>query len=143
MKLLLLVAGALAASTALGIIQPADWLETYRQLYPSDPEQRRALEQCFTLDAQFNRLDPNERTACYRHYASSVAPSNSGPINSGTASNGISGAVPGAPTGSRPPAANFVDLWKSAGQGHLSQSDVRAEQQNDRFVHPQAVNNFR
>jgi hypothetical protein len=33
----------------------------------------------------------------------------------------------------RPPATeNFVDRWREAGEGHMSQNDIRAEQHNAR-----------
>jgi hypothetical protein len=129
MKLFLVVVVALVASLALGIIQPAEWWDTYQQLYPSDPEQRRALDQCFTLDAQFSRLDANQREACYRHY-----------LPGGGAAVQTAAMVP-RPTA--PAAANFVDLWRAAGQGHLPQNDIRAEQQNDRFMRPQPASALR
>jgi hypothetical protein len=118
---LLLVIGLLGASMSAGIIQPEALFSAYRDIYPADPMQRRALNQCFTLDPQFNRLDPHAREACYRHYASSAAqpPSDKAPPH---------------------PAPNFVDLWRAAGQGHMPQNDIRAEQQNDRFLRPAKAN---
>jgi hypothetical protein len=126
MKSFLVLAIALVSALGLGIIQPEEWLATYRQLYPADPEQRRALDQCFTLDAQFSRLDANQREACYRHYLPGGGPS-----------------VQTAAMGPRAPAPNFVDLWRSAGLGHMQQNDVRAEQQNDRFTHSQPISALR
>ena len=31
---------------------------------------------------------------------------------------------------------NFIELYWASGQGHLSQGDVRATQQNDRYLQP-------
>jgi len=90
------------------IIRPDAVGALYQQLYPSDPEMRQALNECFTLDPQFNRLDPAARQACYRHMLPSAADA----------------AAP-----HRPAPSNFVDLWRAASQGHLPQNDIRAEQQ--------------
>src|SRR5258708_855351 len=38
----------------------------YKQLYPSDAPKRHALELCFPTDHKLNRLDPDQREACYR-----------------------------------------------------------------------------
>jgi len=101
---------------AFGFVNPEAILSTYRDLYPSDPEARRALNECFTLDAQLSRVDAAAREACYRHHAPTLAAA--------------------APSSPRPPAPNFVDLWRAAGQGHMVQNDIRYEQQNERYRRP-------
>jgi hypothetical protein len=116
MRLLLIVCAAVGVSTATGIVQPESLWQTYRQLYPADPGQRRALNECFTQDPNFNRLDAAAREACFRHNAPAL------------------GSVATAPV----PQQNFVDLWQAAGQGRMPQNDIRAEQRNDRFFHPPA-----
>ncbi|MBV9828132.1 MAG: hypothetical protein JO001_21065 [Alphaproteobacteria bacterium] len=118
----LLIFCALSSSMAFGIVQPASLWTTYRELYPSDPLQRQALNDCFTEDAQFNRLDPNAREACYRHSVAAFQ---------------ING--PNPPV--KPP--NFVDLSRAAGAGSLPQNDVRAEQANERFTHQTATPRLR
>jgi hypothetical protein len=113
MKIILLAGLAgLAVAAAVGV-QPSTVLAFYDQLYPSDPVQRQALDDCVALDPRFNRLDASERAACYRQSRISAA------------------AAPAAA-----PAGNYVDLWRAAGQGHLRQDDVRAAQQNARYVRP-------
>jgi len=87
----------------------------YQQLYPSDPAQRRALDQCFLEDHRFDRFDPIARDACYRHNS---------PAHQ-------TGAAAGPERGLAPP-ANFVDQWRAAGQGHLPKNDIRAEQRSGR-----------
>jgi hypothetical protein len=99
------------ASTA-AIIRPDAVAALYQELYPSDPQMRQALNECFALDPQFNRLDPAARTACYRHMLPSAAQRGAAPP--------------------RPAPSNFVDRWRAAGQGHLPQNDIRAEQQSRR-----------
>ncbi len=105
-------AGLVAVASLVAILRPDAVDALYRQLYPSDPEMRQALNECFTLDPQFNRLDPAARQACYHH----ILPAAGG---------GIAGSDSAA-------SGNFVDLWRAAGQGHLPQNDIRAEQQSRR-----------
>jgi hypothetical protein len=99
-------------ASLVAIVRPDAVGALYQQLYPSNPEMRQALNECFTLDPQFNRLDPAARRACYRHL------------------------LPAAAAGAAVPqwraAGNFVDLWRAAGQGHLPQNDIRAEEQSGR-----------
>jgi hypothetical protein len=102
-------AALIGIASLAAIVRPDAVAALYQQLYPSDPEMRQALNECFTLDPQFNRLDPAARQACYRH----MLP--------------VAAAAPHSPA-----RGNFVDLWRAAGQGHLPQNDIRAEQQNRR-----------
>lgn len=102
-------AALVGIASLVAIVRPDAVGALYQQLYPSDPEMRRALNECFTLDPQFNRLDPAARQACYRHMLPSAAKEAAAP---------------------HPPAAsNFVDLWRASGRGHLPQNDIRAEEQ--------------
>ena len=105
-------AALLCAGCAIVIVRPDMVNGFYEQLYPSTPEQRRALNECFTQDPNFDRLDPAAREACYRHVLPSAA------------------AV--AARARATAAGNFVDLWRAAGQGRLPQNDMRFEQQNRR-----------
>jgi len=97
--------------------RPAAVWAIYQEIYPSDPAQRRALDECFLEDSRFDRLDPAAREACYRHNSAALEPA--------------AGASDSAP-GRRAPSENFVDRWRAAGQGHMSQNDIRAAQQNER-----------
>ncbi|HEX3862033.1 MAG TPA: hypothetical protein VHY35_10120 [Stellaceae bacterium] len=107
--------------------------DTYRQLYPADPAERRALNECFTEDPQFNRLDPGARAACFRHNApmmgATAAPATTASVASGAA-------VEPRP---QPAPSNFVDLWRAAGQGRMPQNDIRSQQDNYNFFHPAAT----
>jgi hypothetical protein len=106
MRIVLLAGLAGLVAAAAAGAQSSAVLTFYQRLYPSDAAQRQALDDCGALDSRFNRLDASERAACYRRHSRYHA------------------------TG------NFVDLWRAAGEGHLRQNDVRAEQQNARYVRP-------
>lgn len=102
-------AALVGVASLVVIIRPDAVSALYQQLYPSDPQMRQALNDCFTLDPQFNRLDPAARQTCYRQRLPAVAN--------------------GAAAPHRPEPSNFVDLWRAASEGHLPQNDIRAEQQ--------------
>jgi hypothetical protein len=114
---LLLVAGLVGMTVAAA--RPGGLWEFYRQVYPANAAQRQALDRCFAEDPSLNRLDAAARSACYRHELPAVAANPDHALH-------------------RVPPPNFVDLWRAAGEGHLPQSDVRAEQRNDRYIHPVA-----
>jgi len=112
LRAILLVGLAGLAVAGIAGVRPAAMGAFYQEIYPSDPAKRQALDECIALDPRFNRLDSNERAACYRRGAA---------------------AAPEAAAVRAMPAGNFVDLWRAAGQGRLPQNDVRAEQQNARY----------
>ena len=116
---LVVIAGVAGLAIALGVgARPAAVWETLQQIYPSDPMQRQALDQCFMEDHRFDRLDRGSREACYRRSAAAQA-------------------VPGPDPSVRIRAnSNFVDLWRAAGQGHMPRHDVRFEEQMARYYHP-------
>jgi hypothetical protein len=108
------IAGVMVASAAGG--NPAAVWDTLQHIYPSDPTQRQALDQCFLEDHRFDRLNRGAREACYRRSEAAHAaadPSTRIRANS-----------------------NFVDLWRSAGEGRLPRHDVRFEEQMARYYHP-------
>jgi hypothetical protein len=84
----------------------------YEDLYPSDPAKRQALELCFMQDHKFNRLDADQRDACYHRLLSSL------------------GEVPAAGAAALRPTANLVDLQRSAGAGSVPRNDIRRLEQN-------------
>jgi hypothetical protein len=84
----------------------------YEDLYPSDPAKRQALELCFMQDHKFNRLDADQREACYHHLLSSL------------------GDIPAAGAAALRPTANLVDLQRSAGAGSVPRNDIRRLEQN-------------
>jgi hypothetical protein len=111
------IAGVMAASAAGG--NPAAVWETLQQIYPGDPMQRQALDQCFMEDHRFDRLDRTAREACYRRSAAARAAAAPDPANRIRAN------------------SNFVDLWRSAGHGRLPRHDVRFEEQMTRYYYPE------
>lgn len=113
----IVIAGLVGIS--FGVVRPSLVWDTYRQLYPEDPAERRALNECFTQDPQFNRLDPAARAACFRHSAPMLGASETAPAAA--------------------PSSNFVDLWRASGQGSMPQNDIRSQQANYRFFHPTNV----
>lgn len=118
---LAVIAGLAGLSVAFASgARPAQLWQLYQELYPSNPAQRQALDECFALDVRFDRLDPAARDACYQRTLPSLALADAG---------GQRRELPH-------PAGNFVDLWRAAGQGNLPQNDIRAEQRNDAYIHP-------
>ena len=115
---LVLVAGAAGFLLAFaGGARPAAVWEIVQQIYPSDPQQRLALDQCFLEDHRFDRFDRAAREACYRR-------------------NSVAGGMPRTAAPQPPANGNFVDLWRAAGQGRLPRHDVRFEEQMVRYFHP-------
>jgi hypothetical protein len=43
-------------------------MDQYNAAYPSDPAKEVALQECISRDKYFNRLDGDDRQACYRKY---------------------------------------------------------------------------
>ena len=105
-------AALIGIASIAAIVRPDAVAAFYQELYPSDPGMRHALDECFTQDPQFDRLDPAARSACYRHMMPLAADDAAAPH----------------PRAS----SNFVDLWRAAGQGHLPQNDIRAEERDKR-----------
>ena len=114
-----LIAGLIGLSlAAVSGERPAALWETYRQLYPSEPGQRQALDRCFLMDSRFDRFDPAARAECYRKSGvlrdrASLHPGNTESIG---------------------PKENFVDLWRAAGQGRLPPNDVRTTERNEHYL---------
>jgi hypothetical protein len=119
MRIVFLVGiAAIAAASAAGSDPAAVW-KTLQQIYPSDPMQRQALDQCFMEDHRFDRLDRAAREACYRRNAAARGAAAPDPATHIRAN------------------SNFVDLWRAAGQGRMPRHDVRFEEQMVRYYHPE------
>jgi hypothetical protein len=43
-------------------------IDQYNAAYPSDPAKAAALQECISRDKYFNRLDGDDRQACYRQH---------------------------------------------------------------------------
>ena len=106
MLLVILGAGGFAAANP-GVVKAF-----YEDLYPSDPAKRQALELCFMQDHKFNRLEPDERAACYQRMLQ--------PLGDILAA----GAAPAQPV------ANLVDLQRSAGTAGTPRNDIRRLEEN-------------
>jgi len=113
--------GLVALASTAAILRPDVVANFYRQVYPSDPAQRRALDQCAIENPSFDRLDSAEREACYRR----------GEMAYQAAAAGAPLLLPAAP--------NFVDQWRAAGQGRLPQNDIRAEQRGEVYLRAAAA----
>lgn len=123
----LLLAGLLGAALGVAVVQPggiagflddpSSVLGTFGGIFPMDRARQEALDACFEQDHGFNRLLSAEREACYERVLPARQAQGSG--NALVAQ-----------------AANFVDLWKAAGQGAAPKNDIRSQQQAARVVHP-------
>jgi hypothetical protein len=112
--------GLAGLSIGIAAAQPGAIRNLIQAIHPTDPALRRALDQCALEDSSFNRLDPKAREACYRWLLPTIEPEAAGDRHSS-------------------PPANFVDLWRAAGWGHIAAgNDVRTEQQGERHDHPVA-----
>jgi hypothetical protein len=114
MRLILTVVVGAALVAFAGGARPAAVWETFQQIYPGDPQQRQALDECFMEDHRFDRFDRTAREACYRRSAAARNATQSG----------------------RAPQGNFVDLWRAAGQGRMPRNDVRFEEHMAHYYHP-------
>jgi hypothetical protein len=119
------VAGLTIIAATVAIARPDLVSGLYQQLYPSDPAQRRALDQCFLENQNFDRFDPAARAACYRHNLPSYQSAAADPAS------GLAAPV------------NFVDQWRADGQGHLPQNDIRAEQRTRQYLQPRGAASIR
>lgn len=99
------VAVVVVSAGGLAATHPQAVTTYYQEIYPGDPAKRQALDVCFMQDHTFNRLDPGQREACYRHILNSAEAT-----SAGTAAQ---------------PVLNPIDLERAAAQGSLPRNDVR------------------
>jgi hypothetical protein len=131
MKILLL-SGLIGAAIGGAVVRPAavtdligaadTVVDLYDSVFPSDPLKREALDLCFRQNHGFNRLVTAERQSCY----AAVLPTQQAAAQGGIRNLGLH-------------AANFVDLWQAAGQGHMPKNDIRAQQHAAQVFHPAAA----
>jgi hypothetical protein len=88
---------------------PPELNDAYAAAYPQDPLERQALDLCYQADQRFNRLNPDERAACYARALPAAPPALA--------------SAPHSPV-------NFVDLRQAQGRGRQPPGDVRSAQQN-------------
>jgi len=84
--------------------------DQYNAAYPADPAKEAAIEHCVATDRYFNRMDADDRTACYRE--------------SGVSTPDIR-AVAAAPT----PSPSYA-----YSPSHLAGNDIRRQQANDEYL---------
>jgi hypothetical protein len=111
----------LGAAAGYAAINPGRVLTLYRQIYPSNPYKQQALDLCSMRDPGFNRADSVARDACYQRFLGGRE-GDGGPL-AGNDEAAIDEAQP-----------NFIDFWRAGRQGNLSKHDIRALQQNQRYL---------
>jgi len=89
-------------------------IDQYNAAYPSDPAKAAAMQECIAHDKNFNRLDGDDRQACYRKYLAPTAVS-----------------VAPAPVATAPASAPYYPYSPS----HLPGNDIRRQEANDGY-HP-------
>jgi hypothetical protein len=89
-------------------------IDQYTAAYPSDPAKAAAMQQCIEHNKNFNRLDADDRQACYRKYLPPTAIS-----------------VVTSPVAAGPAAAPYYPYSPS----HLPGNDIRRQEANDSY-HP-------
>jgi hypothetical protein len=85
-------------------------IDQYAAAYPSDPAKEAAMRQCVARDKNFNRLDADDRQACYRKYLPPTA-------------------ISAAPASAGPTAAPYYPYSPS----HLPGNDIRRQEANDNY----------
>ena len=98
---------------AFAVVNPGVVKAFYRDIYPDDPAKRQALELCFMQDHKFNRLDADQRDACYTRMLQPL----------------------GEVTPSEQPNVNLVDLQRAAAQGSMPRNDIIRLQENQAAPH--------
>jgi len=111
-----LSASILVAAGGVATMHFQDIGRFYRDIYPTDPVKREALDLCFTQDHEFNRLDAAARTSCYSRALLPAA--------------AMAGLAPVAG-----PAANPIDLQRAAAAGHMPRNDVRRTEETQEALH--------
>ena len=116
----LVISGLIAGAIGVALTHPNAVTNFYAEIYPTDPLKREALERCIQDDHNFNRLAAGERAGCYarvlpvEHAAGYETPDQQIAMRN----------------------ANFVDLWRAAGRGHVPKNDIVLQQQEARLAHP-------
>lgn len=112
----LVVIGVVVGAAGFAVMEPGVVKAFYEDIYPSDPAKRQALELCFMQDHKFNRLEPDEREACYHRMLQPLGE--------------VSASATQAPL-----TANPVDLERAAGLGSAPRNDIRRLEQNEHPPH--------
>jgi hypothetical protein len=108
----LLLVAIIAFAGGAASVHPEIIGNFYESIYPSDSAKRQALDLCFLQDHKFNRLDPEERDACYLR---NLTPAIGRAAMAGTTAAAIE--------------PNAVDLWRAAGEGQMPRNDIRRREQ--------------
>lgn len=104
----LVIAFIVIGAAGYAAINPGVVDTFYRGIYPSDPAKAQALDMCFMENHEFNRLDADQRDACYSRMLQRL-----GEITPADRTN-----------------MNAIDLQRSAAQGSMPKSDIIRLQQN-------------
>lgn len=94
--------GVVLGAAGFAVMNPGMVKAFYHDIYPDDPAKRQALDMCFMENHKFNRLDADERDACYKRMLQPL----------------------GEITSSAPPNVNAVDLQRAAAQGSMPRNDI-------------------
>jgi hypothetical protein len=114
----LLFVAIVAFAGGVASVHPEVIESFYETIYPSDSAKRQALDLCFLQDHKFNRLDADEREACYRRNLTQMASAAT-----------LALAMPA------PYEPNAIDMRRAAGEGHLPRNDVRRREQTPNALH--------
>jgi len=106
----LILTVAIVGGGSLAAMNPGVVRAFYEDIYPTDPAKRQALELCFVRDHKFNRLDADQREACYRTML-------------------VSHGEIAAQSPDRQPPMNSVDLQRAAGMGSVPRNDIRRSEE--------------
>jgi len=117
----LFIVAVVASAGGVAAVHPEVIKNFYEDVYPSDAAKRQALDLCFMQDHKFNRLENDEREACYRHTL--LAPPAEA---SASAAADAPAAVKYEP--------NAIDLRRAAGEGALPRNDARRREQTENAV---------
>jgi hypothetical protein len=116
----LVISGLVGAIIGVAVMRPDGVARFYNQVFPVDAAKEQALSLCFHQNHDFDRLASDQRAACYAEFLPTADAGASEPTESEL---GLQ-------------KANFVDLWRDAGQGAMPKNDIRAQEQTARVIHP-------
>ena len=119
----LVISGLIAGAIGVALTHPNAVANFYAEIYPADPLKREALERCIDDDHNFNRLAADERAGCYARVLSIAQAAGYAAADQRVAMQN----------------ANFVDLWRAAGRGHVPKNDIVLQQDTVHLIRPAAA----
>jgi hypothetical protein len=118
----LVISGLVGAIVGVAVMRPDTIARFYDQVFPVSAAKEQALTLCFHQNHDFDRLAADQRAACYAQFLPAEAEDAGAPAATDS-SIGLQ-------------KANFVDLWRDAGQGAMPKNDIRAQEETARVTHP-------